>query len=458
MAEPVTIEQVPHTTYSIGANEAGQLVEDKFTAAQGYASDAMTTAEYYLNTLANLFTSISVPDVDIDYSFQGVALTNNLSSLRPEAPSEEDLTPATVSVPGRPTFSTITIPTIIIPSYDVVEPDTVDFNYSNSTYSSDLNTALIAAVKTAIEDGGTGLGEEAEAALWVRARERTTLENERLYAETEDYFAARGYEIPPGMLSGRLLEITKEINRNNEQLNYEISIEQARLTKEHNQFIISSAIQLEGQEKELFNASAARLLEAAKTAVEVILNTYKTKVDAYVAKLQASSLEVEIEKTKAEIGTKSNENLVAIYQSDIEAYKVRVATELSIIENIAKVYSYKIAGYEADAKAVAVTLDGQIQEYKARIEQANNQTELSLKEAELTLQGYLGATGLTMEGQKAIANISAQLAASALSSVNASASLGDSLSRGVGMQYSHNENLNNAASLTEQHYYPHEET
>ncbi len=456
MAE-VTVDQVPHKTYSIGVNEAGQLVEDKFTSAQNYAADAMTTAEYYLNTLASLFTSISVPDVDIDYSFQGVSLTNNLSSLRPAAPSDADLTPATISAPGRPTFATVTIPTITIPPYTVVEPN-ADFNYSDSIYSSELNTALITAVKTAIADGGTGLGEEAEAALWARARERTVLENERLYSETEDYFAARGYEIPPGMLSGRLLEITKEINRNNEQLNYEISIEQARLTKEHSQFIISSAIQLEGQEKELFNASAARLLEAAKAAVEVILNTYKTKVDAYVAKLQASSLEIEIEKTKAEVVTRSNENLVSIYQSDIEAYKVRVATELAIIENIAKVYSYKIAGYEADAKAMAVTLDAQIQEYKGRIEQANNQTELSLKESELTLQGYLGATGLTMEGQKAIANISAQLAASALSSVNASASLGDSLTRGVGMQYSHSETLSNTANLTNQHYYPHEET
>jgi len=453
----VSVDNVPYTSYSIGANEAGQLVEDKFTSAQAYADDAIDTAKYYLEALANLFANIAVPENDINYDFQEMSLTNDLPSLRPEAPSDEELTPATVSIPGRPTFSTVTIPTITIPSYDIVEPD-VNFNYSESEYSSDLNTVLIEAVKNAVENGGTGLGEEVEAAIWERGRNRTELENERLYAETEEYFESRGYEIPPGMLSGRLLEITKEINRNNQQLNYEISIEQARLAKEHSQFIISSAIQLEGQEKELFNATAARLLEAAKAAVEVILTTYKTKVDAYVAKLQASSLEVEIAKTQAEVVTKSNENLVSIYQSDIEAYKIRVATELSIVENIAKVYSYKVAGYEADAKAIAVTLDGQIEEYKAKISQANNQTELSLKEAELTLQGYLGAMNLTAEGQKAISNISAQLAASALSSVSASASLGDSLSRGVSTGYSYNHSLSNTANLSEQHYYPHTET
>ena len=81
-----------------------------------------------------------------------------------------------------------------------------------------------------------------------------------------------------------------------------------------------------------------------------------------------------------------------------------------------------------------------------------------MKEAELTLQGYLGALSLTVEGQKALANVSAQLAASALSSVNASASLGDSLSRGVGMQYSHSEHLSNSSNLSESHQYPHKET
>jgi len=453
----VSVASVPYTSYSMGANEAGQIVEDKFTSAQAYADDAITTAKYYLETLANLFNGINTPEADINYDFQEMTLENNLTSLRPEAPSNAELTPNSVDSPNRPTFTSITIPTITIPSYDVVEPD-INFNYDESDYSSNLNDLIISTVQTAIEEGGTGLGEDVEEALWERARDRTVLENERLYAETEDYFASRGYEIPPGMLSGRLLEISKEINRNNQQLNFEITIEQARIAKEQSQFIITAATNLEGQEKELFNATASRLLESAKTAADVILKVYTTKVEAYASRLQATALNVEIEKTKASIVTESNSNLVSIYQSDIDAYKVRVGTELSIVENIAKVYGYKIAGYEADAKSLAVTLDAQIEEYKARISQATNQTELSLKEAELALQSYLGGLSLTIEGQKAISNISAQLAASALSSVNASASLGDSVSQGITKGYSYNHSLSNSANLSEQHYYPHAET
>jgi len=751
MGAQVTIDNVPYTTYSVGVNEAGQVVTDKFTSAQDYADDSITTAEFYLAALANLFGTIKIPELTVDYVEQSGGLTtNNLASMRPDAPSDDDLTPAVIDAPVRPTFSsvelpgeiatitepsrpvfgtaeapgslavidlptrptfnavalpetpaavatpekpsllnielpempatpsvpvkptfesvaipsnpvlptapekpslsTVTVPAITIPVYDIVEPS-AGLDYTEDSYSSALNNLLISVVTNTLNNGGTGLGADVEAALWERARNRTELENERLFAETEEFFAARGYEVPPGVLTGRILEITREINRNNQQLNYEISIEQARLAKEYLQFCITTGTTLEGQEKEMFNAKANRLLEAAKAAVEVIVQMYTAKLEAfnlklkgaeieasvekikaeialsananaiqlfqseievfanqlkaigfqvdvdkiraeitissnanlvqiyqsdieaysnllkaiameievdkikadistgvnsnlislyqgdiesYSNKLKASALALEVDKVKAEVAISSNSNLVQIYQSDtevystqlkasalgievdklkadvvnannanlvgiyqsdvgaydskvkasalgvelakvkadivtsnnsnlaeiykgdIEAYKTRVATELGIIESIAKVYSYKIAGYEADAKAIAVTLDAEIQKYKSDIEQANNQTTLSLKEAELTLQGYLGALGLTVEGQKAIANISAQLAASALSSVNASASLGDNLSRSVGMSYSHSNNLTNSAELSERHDYPHE--
>lgn len=746
----LNIDNVPYTTYSVGANEAGQIVEDKFTSAQDYADSAIDTAEFYLATLANLFGTIQIPDMTVPYVQQSGGLTtNNLSSMRPDAPSDSSLTPAEIDVPTRPTFltvelpgdviaptdpirpvfsvaespgslavielperptfsevalpgtpetvatpekpallnielptmpvtpsipgrpafevvplpsnpvlptspekpslTTIAIPSITIPVYDVVEPS-AGLDYTEDSYSSALNNLLISVVTNTLNNGGTGLGADVEAALWERARNRTELENERLFAETEEFFAARGYEIPPGVLTGRLLETAREINRNNQQLNYEIFIEQAKLAREYLQFCITTGTTLEGQEKEMFNAKANRLLEAAKAAVQVIIQMYTAKIEAfnsrlksveieanvekikaeiaisvnanlvtifqseievfanqlkaigfqvevdkiraevtissnanlvqiyqsdieayanllkaiameievskikadistgvnsnlialyqgdiesYSNKLKASALALEVDKVKAEVAISSNSNLVQIYQSDtevystqlkasalgievdklkadvvnannanlvgvyqsdiaafeskvkssalnvelakikaeivtsnntnlaeiykgdIEAYKTRVATELGIIESIAKVYSYKVAGYEADAKAIAVTLDAEIQKYKADIEQANNQTTLSLKEAELTLQGYLGALGLTTEGQKAIANISAQLAASALSSVNASASLGDSLSRSVGMSYAHNNMLSNSTEFSERHEYPH---
>ena len=140
-----------------------------------------------------------------------------------------------------------------------------------------------------------------------------------------------------------------------------------------------------------------------------------------------------------------------MYAVEIEAYKVDVATELAIVKNIADVYLTKIHGYEADAKVADSLLNAQIKEYQGRIEQANNETNLSIEEAKMTLTAYLGALGLQEEGVKATGNIAAQLAASAMSAVNASASMGYSMSLGRNDGVQHSVGVSRSANLSEQH-------
>ena len=95
------------------------------------------------------------------------------------------------------------------------------------------------------------------------------------------------------------------------------------------------------------------------------------------------------------------------------------------------------------------------QTYQAKIDQANNQTTLSLKEAEITIQSYLGALQLTSDAIKAGGNISAQIAASALSAVNASASLGDSVSRAASSSESDIDTTSDSTSIATIHSYHH---
>ena len=142
-----------------------------------------------------------------------------------------------------------------------------------------------------------------------------------------------------------------------------------------------------------------------------------------------------------------------MYTAEVEGYKVQIAAELGIVESVAKVYGFKMAGYEAEASIAVETLKAQIEAYKGQLTQSNNETQLTLKEAELTLQSYLGALALQVEAAKGTANVSAQLAASALNSVNASASLGASISVGQTENTSHATHISNAAALGESHSY-----
>lgn len=424
------------------------LVGEQFDLAQGYAKDQINAVQIYLTSLSTLFATAKMPDTDIDYDFKTIALESDINSYRPEAPSDADLTPGDVAVPVKGTLNNITVPTITIPTYTLVAP-TNELVFDEPVYQSDLQDALKTVLQDFIENGGTGLGTTIEDALWARARARQDILNEKTRNEAEEYFSSRGYTIPPGALGGRLTEALAEQSRGDAQLNYEISIEQAKLARTQSEYTMNAAITLEGQDKEKFTAMADRTLEAAKATVQVIIDLYSAKVKEYAAKIEGAKLTVEAEKIKVDAAVAANKSTIDSYNADIEKYKAQVRSELGIIELIARVYGYKIIGYEADAKVAAADLDAQIKVYQGNIEQANNQTTLTLKEAELTIQAYLGALELTSDSLKASGNISAQIAAAALSAVNASASL----SMGYSKTRGESESISDATSKSEVHYY-----
>jgi hypothetical protein len=449
---PITISDVPYVSAGTAGNKANLLVTERFELAETLAEDQVNAAQVYLDSLKTLFATATMPSSDISYDFQTIALDSNIESLRPEAPSDADLTPGDVSVPVMGTLNNITVPTITIPTYTLVAP-TDELVFNEPVYQSDLQNALKTALKDFVENGGTGLGSTVEDALWARARARQDILNERAYNEAEEYFASRGYTIPPGALGGRLTEASAEQIRGDAQLNYEISIEQARLARAQSEYSINAAINLEGQDKVKFTAMADRTLEAAKATVQVVLNLFDGKVREYIAKMDGTKTEVEAEKIKVDAAVAANSSIIDEYNANVEKYKTQLINEISIVEQVAKVYGYKIAGYETDAKVAAVDLDAQIKVYQGNIDQANNQTTLTLKEAELAVQSYLGALQLSSEAIKASGNISAQIAASALSAVNASASLGDSYSRSWDVDHGYRYSLSNSAGLSESHSY-----
>jgi len=452
VSHPISISEVPYVSAGVGTNDAELLVTERFELAEVLAQEQVDAAQVYLASLTTLFATADMPDYDISYDWQTPVLDSDITSYRPEAPTDEELTPGDVPVPVMGTLNTITIPTITIPTYTLVAP-TDELSYNEAVYQSDLQDALKVALEAFIADGGTGLGSTIEDALWARAQAKQDILNERVYDEANEFFSSRGYTIPPGALGGRLTEALAEQTRASAQLLYEIYIEQAKLARAQSEYTMTAAINLEGQDKELFNNVANRALDAAKATIQVIVDIYTAKVQEYIAKLEGNKLIIEAEKIKVDAAAAANKSITDAYSADIEGYKAKVTMELGIVEQVAKVYGYQIAGYEADAKVAAAELDAQIKVYQGNIDQANNETTLTLKEAELAVQSYLGALQLTSDAIKAGGNISAQIAAAALSAVNASANLGDSSSRNWGVDHNYGYSLNNSANLSESHTY-----
>ena len=443
-----------HYPDNITAGSADDLVEDRFTESRGQAIQALQDARSFLDVLKSVFSGVSMPPVNVSYDFQEADLTSDITQLRPTPPTDEQLTPAAVALPTEPVLEEITLQDLPAWPEEPAAPGAeADFVYQETPYQSEMAERIRTAIEAYIENGGTGLPAAVEEAIWQRAKDRLEVDRENAYDEAESYFAARGFCLPPGALAARLAEARNETTRRLNDTNLAISEYQAKLELDARKYFFSAGLQLDTAQREHFDRVATRALEKAKSAVLVILQAYATKVDAYGKRIEALKGRAAVDKVRVEAVTELNKNRIAQYEQGIERFKAQLTAELSIIENLAKVYGFKVAGYEADARVAATELSGQIEAFKARLAQANNQTQLSLKEAELVLQGYLGGLGITSDAAKGGAQIAAQIAASALSSVHASATIGYNVSRGEHHSTTHSTNVSNAASLSEAHSY-----
>jgi len=99
----------------------------------------------------------------------------------------------------------------------------------------------------------------------------------------------------------------------------------------------------------------------------------------------------------------------------------------------------------AEDRGATTSLDAQVKEYDARIAQGRNHSELLLKEAEININSFLGNLQLQIEVAKAGANVSSQLAASALSMVNVTARLGHDTEHTQRTSIQHSTSIRNSA-------------
>jgi len=313
---------------------AATIVEDRFDSAQEYASDAWNTAKEYIDDLIPTF-GYDLPYSRTVYTFPQIDIDSIL--------------------PG-----------------EVPDPPSIFFFYNEEAYVSTLKDALTAALLTGVQDGGTGLGATVEAALWARARARQDISNARVYNEAENYFASRGFPLPPGALAGVLAEAAAEQTRADAQMNYEVSIEQARLAQVNTHFFLTTSLQLEEVEMTHAAKVAQRLFEAAR-------------------------------------------------------YKQQANIDL---------YSALMQGYSSRLEATRTRLDAQVRSYAVKLEHEKNMITLKISEADRNLKAAIAEYQLIQESIKAGATVSAQMAASALSSINTAAQLGFSGSE----SHTHEEN------------------
>jgi hypothetical protein len=185
-------------------------------------------------------------------------------------------------------------------------------------------------------------------------------------------------------------------------------------------------------------------------ADKVRMQGYAEEIRAYVSQIEAQKTQMEVLIANLEAKTKTNLALIEEYKAELQAYGIETDVVAKQIEADTRIYEAEVEGYKAETQAYSSYYGVKIAEINNVIQQARFNLELEVAKVESTSKSYIALKELEVKGTEGVMSVTAQLAASALSAVNASASYGFSGSRSHGTSWSF------SASAQESHSFLHD--
>jgi len=280
--------------------------------------------------------------------------------------------------------------------FNFVEPSTI-VNPGQLRYATTLNDAIEASLENTVRNGGTGLADDVEDAIWRREEERALIAHYEAMDQIADEFGRRGFVLPPQMLTGALMvEKTNYVNKRLDT-SRDIAIKQAELAQTNSHFAIEQGNTHENMMITAWNAINQRVFEASKAMVgydveiyranieryNVLVNTYKVqadvwktsidgevaKIQGYLAQIEGAKATVEISKLNVDVYSAKIEaikSLIQMYATEMEAAKVSADIEMLKLQK----YKYQIDAYVAQINAVTAKFNlytTEVDAEKARI-------------------------------------------------------------------------------------------
>jgi hypothetical protein len=282
------------------------------------------------------FPVFSLPDVDF-YTPPRPDLQE--IGVIPEAPSFDPIefpVAPEITLPDLPTLSQVIVPSppdVFVPDFneDFIPDDLMvpgGFTWGEPTYTSDIWAELLAKVLDGIMNGGTGLNQDVEDAIYWQHLNRANEEKDKAQIEAENYFAGRGFTLPTGMLSSKLTEVARASQRDLLQASKEIMVNQAELAQKNTHFIMEQGAALEGMMRDFFVKNATLSLEGQKAIVGTALEIFKANVDR-------ANFRMEVFKTKAsvwETRVKAALTQVEIFKAQVEGAKVTAEVQKLMVD------------------------------------------------------------------------------------------------------------------------------
>jgi hypothetical protein len=322
------------------------------------------------------YTPGSLPNAP---SLSDVTLPAAPDETLPEVPSFD-----TFVLPEPPELTKIEAPTMEMPTFDATAPEP-KIAFTEQEYESELKDAAEAWLANVIKNGGTGLAEAVEQAIWNRGMTREIIAARRNLEAAIDEFAASGFPAPPGAVHARTMAIREDIQNRAEDLSRKIMEEQARLAQANTHFGVEQGIGFVAMEMEHTRAIMERAFQLAKATADLSLSVYNAKITAFNGRLDAYRTQAQVYEINVRAALQDIEN----YKALLEGKRL----EASLRQDEVALYRAQVEGVKALFSLYRDKLEGslaQIQADRGKIDLFRAQLEgetmkISAKEAEYNL-------------------------------------------------------------------------
>lgn len=161
------------------------------------------------------------------------------------------------------------------------------------------------------------------------------------------------------------------------------------------------------------------IFSAEASAYNSQVSGFKSTVDALVA---AKNIEMDV----------SQRLPLDVFKALTDVYRVQVGAEVDRVGALNKSYETSASVFNSEVQAESTKINSEVAVYKAQSDVAVAGGNLRIEAAKANVQLVTEQVQLLVEAIKGGAQVAAQLAAAALSSVNLSGQIGDHVSYGVG--------------------------
>ena len=187
-------------------------------------------------------------------------------------------------------------------------------------------------------------------------------------------------------------------------------------------------------------------LEGEKTKAII----YSEQVKGYLGEVEAAKVESDIQIQRSDLVLKENQIKSEQYKAELSGYEVIIRKTIAEITSMVEGFKSETMAYSAETDAEGSWFRAKTEEMRVGVEGAKVELQKAIGEIDASIKGFAAVKGLQVEGTSGIMTTAAQLCASAMNAVNATASVGYTGSESNTETWSHGENISESHPYEEQ--------